>query len=72
MRKGIIAEERKRTENVKKGRERADTQGRFCYKGHVLGDEGEESPLRQLREQQPTGAPPLQRLKKAELVEPVF
>ena len=57
---------------MKKERKKADTQGRFCYKGHVLGDEGEESPLKQLREQQPTGAPPLQRLKKAELVEPVF
>lgn len=69
MRKGIIAGERKGTENVKKEGERADTQGRFCYKGHVLGD---ESPLRQLREQQPTGASPMQRPKKPGHVGPVF
>lgn len=72
MRKGIIAGERREAENVKKEGERTGTRGRFCYKGHVLGDEGVESPLRQLREQQPTGASPLQKLKKAGHVEPVF
>lgn len=57
---------------MKKEGERTDTRGRLCYKGHALGDEGVESPLRQLREQQPTGESPLQKLKKAGHVEPVF